>query len=161
MLNGDRAVSIEELAARLTEPTGFGFLLMEALRPHGDIAAVAGDSISGVRINVLRLRKGPAMFRPVWKIALQGAIVDNFQHGRSGNLLASIDVSTGRVERVVSGLGHRQLQHEVHPDTGQQLTGFQLPHWQAVREMVREWSEPFRASLAKVGMLLFALTGRF
>ena len=86
VINGDRTTSVEELAARFTEPTGFGFLLMEALRPHGEIAAIAGDFISGVRIHVLRLRKGPAMFRPVWKISRRGAIVDNFQHGEFGQL---------------------------------------------------------------------------
>jgi Sugar-transfer associated ATP-grasp len=149
LINGDRAESVEELVARLTEPTGFGFLLMEALRPHGDIAAVAGDSISGVRIHVLRLRKGPTMFRPVWKIARRGAVVDNFQHGGSGNLLASIDASTGRVERVVGGRGHRQLWNPLHPDTGRQLTGFQLPHWQALRAMVREAPELFPGFLCQ------------
>jgi Sugar-transfer associated ATP-grasp len=149
VINGDRTVSVEELAARLTEPTGFGFLLMETLRPHGDIAAVAGDSISGVRIHVLRLKKGPTMFRPVWKITRRGAVVDNFQGGKSGNLLASIDVSTGRVERVVSGQGYRQRVNAPHPDTGRQLTGFQLPHWQALREMVREAPELFPGFLCQ------------
>jgi hypothetical protein len=149
VIEGDRAVSVEELAARLTEPTGLGFLLMETLRPHPDIAAVAGDSISSVRIHVLRLRKGPTMFRPVWKITRQGAIVDNFQHGASGNLLASIDAATGRVERVVSGRGHRQLRDVPHPDTGRQLTGFQLPHWQALREMVGEAPELFPGFLCQ------------
>jgi hypothetical protein len=149
VIHGERAVSVEELAARLTESTGFGFLLMEALRPHGDIAAVAGNSISGVRIHVLRLQKGPTMFRPVWKISRRGAVVDNFQHGGSGNLLASIDVSTGRVERVVSGRGRHQLRNALHPDTGRQLTGFQLPHWQALREMVREAPELFPGLLCQ------------
>jgi hypothetical protein len=147
--NGDRAVTVEQLAARLTEPTGLGYLLTEALRPHDDIAAVAGDAISGVRIHVLRLRKGPTMFRPVWKISRQGAVVDNFQHGRSGNMLASIDVSTGRVQQVVSGRGYRQLRDPLHPDTGRQLKGFQLPHWQALREMVREAPELFPGFLCQ------------
>jgi hypothetical protein len=149
VIQGDRAVSVEELAARLAEPTGFGFLLTEVLRPHGDIEAVAGDSISGVRIHVLRLRQGPAMFRPVWKIARRGAVVDNFQHGESGNLLASIDIPTGRVERVVSGRGRRQLRNVPHPDTGRQLTGFRLPHWQTLREMVRETPELFPGFLCQ------------
>jgi Sugar-transfer associated ATP-grasp len=159
VIDGDRAVSVEELAGRLTEPTGFGFLLVEALRPHGDIAAVAGDSISGVRIHVLRLRNGPTMFRPVWKIARRGRVVDNFQHGRSGNLLASIDVSTGRVERVVSGRGHRQLWNVLHPDTGRQLTGFQLPHWQALREMLREAPELFPGFLCQAWDVAICPTG--
>jgi hypothetical protein len=122
---------------------------METLRPHGEIAAVAGDSISSVRIHVLRLRKGPTMFRPVWKIARRGATVDNFQQGASGNLLASIDVSSGRVERVVSGQGHRQLVNVPHPDTGRCLRGFQLPHWEALREMVREAPELFPCFLCQ------------
>ena len=136
VIDGDRAVSVEELAALMTDRAGFGFLLMETLRPHGDIAAVAGEAVSGLRIQVLRLRKGPTMFRPVWKIARRGAVVDNYQHGKSGNLFASIDVSTGRIERVIYGYGHRQRVNVPHPDTGRQLTGFQLPHWQAIREMV-------------------------
>jgi hypothetical protein len=149
VIDGRRSVSVEELAARLTDATGFGFLLMEALRPHGDIAAVAGNSVSGLRIHVLRLRSGPRMFRPVWKIAREGAVVDNFRHGGSGNMLANIDLSTGRVERVISGRGHRQVRDPLHPDTGRKLTGFQLPHWHAVRDMVREAPELFPGFLCQ------------
>jgi hypothetical protein len=149
IVDGDRAVSVEELAARLTEPTGFGFLLMEAVRQHDDMVAVAGDSVSGIRIHVLRLRDGPVIFRPLWKIARRGVVVDNFRGGASGNLLASLDASTGRVERVVSGIGHRQRVGVPHPDTGQELTGFQLPHWQALREMALEAAELFPGFLCQ------------
>jgi hypothetical protein len=149
VIDGNRRVTVEELAARLSEPTGFGFLLMETLRNHPDIAAVAGDSISSVRIHVLRLRKGPTMYRPVWKITRQGAIDDHFKHGASGNLLASIDAATGCIDGVVGGEGHRQLRDVPHPDTGRRLTGFQLPHWQALREMVREAPELFPGFLCQ------------
>ena len=149
VINGDRVASIDELAARLTEPTGLGFLLMETLRSHGEIAAVAGDSISGVRMHVLRLRKGPAVFRPVWKVARRGAVVDNFQHGTAGNLLASVDVVSGRVERVVSGEGRWQLVNVPHPDTGRHLIGFHLPHWEAISEMVREAADLFPGFLCQ------------
>jgi hypothetical protein len=149
VIDGDRTVSIEGLAARLTEPTGLGFLLMEALRPHSDIADVAGDSVSGVRLHVLRMRNGPLIFKPVWKITRQGAVVDNFQHGRSGNLLASVDVATGRVERVVGGRGRHQLVNPPHPDTGRELTGFQLPHWEAITQVVLDGSELFPGFLCQ------------
>jgi hypothetical protein len=149
VVDGGRAVSIEELAARLSEPTGLGFLLMEALRQHDEMVAVAGDAVSGVRIHVPRLRDGAAMFRPVWKIARRGAVVDNFRGGASGNLLGTIDPGTGRIERVVSGIGHRQQVNVPHPDTGRQLTGFQLPHWQALREMVSEAAELFPGFLCQ------------
>jgi hypothetical protein len=149
VINGGRSVSIAELAARLTEPTGFGFLLMEALRAHDDIAEVAGDSVSGVRVHVLRMRNGPLIFRPVWKITRRGAVVDNFQHGRSGNLLASVDVDTGRVERVVGGTGRHQVVNPPHPDTGRELTGFQLPHWQALTRVALDGSELFPGFLCQ------------
>jgi hypothetical protein len=149
VIDGNRRVTVEELAARLSEPTGFGFLLMETLRNHPDIAAVAGDSISSVRIHVLRLRKGPTVFRPVWKIARRGAFVDNFQHGASGNLLASIDASTGRIEGVVGGRGHLQMRNLPHPDTGQELTGFRIPHWQTLRKIVRSAGELFPGFLCQ------------
>lgn len=149
VVDGGRVVSIEELAARLSEPTGLGFLLMEALRQHDEMVAVAGDAISGVRLHVPRFRDGPGIFRPVWKIARRGAVVDNFRGGATGNLLGSINALTGRVERVVSGIGHRQLVNVPHPDTGRQLTGFQLPHWQALREMVSEAAEVFPGFLCQ------------
>lgn len=137
-VSGGAAVSVEDLASRLAEPTGFGFLLTETLRPHAEIAAVAGDSISGVRLHVLRLKEGPTIFRPVWKVARRGAVVDNFQHGASGNMLAAVDRASGRVWRVVDGMGYRQRENLHHPDTGAQLVGFQLPHWQALKAMVRQ-----------------------
>ena len=37
----------------------------------------------------------------------------------------------------------------VHPDTGRKLTGFQLPHWQALREMVHEAPELFPGFLCQ------------
>jgi Sugar-transfer associated ATP-grasp len=159
VLNGDRAVTVEELAERLNEPTGLGFLLSESLRPHPEIADVAGDAVSGVRLHVLRLQEGPTIFRPVWKIARQGAVVDNFQRGGSGSLLGSIDASTGRVERVVGGIGRRQVEGVHHPDTGRELTGFQLPHWQAVREMVREGADLFPGFLSQGWDVAICLDG--
>jgi Sugar-transfer associated ATP-grasp len=138
VVTGGTTLSPEELAARLTEPTGLGFLLLETLRPHSEIESVAGDSISGVRLHVLRRPGGPVIFRPLWKPARRGAVVDNFQNGESGNMLAAIDVASGRIERVISGSGRNQLVNQPHPDTGRQLVGFELPYWQALRELARE-----------------------
>jgi hypothetical protein len=149
VIDGDRRLGIEELAARLDEPTGFGFMLMEALRSHSAIAEVAGDSVSGVRLHVLRLQSGPVIFRPVWKITRRGAVVDNFQHGRSGNLLAAVDLATGRVERVVGGRGRGQVVNPRHPDTGRELVGFELPYWHAVTQVALDGSELFPGFLCQ------------
>ncbi len=149
LITGGAMVGVEDLAARLTEPTGFGFLLTEVLRPHDEIAAAAGDSISGVRLHVLRLQNGPVIFRPVWKIARRGAVADNYRHGTSGNFVASIDASTGRIDRVISGGGRHQQVDPPHPDTGRQLAGFQLPHWGAITELVREAPEFFPGFLCQ------------
>lgn len=148
-LANDTSVTVDAFTSGLQDRTGLGVMFQEALRPHPSITEMCGDRICGVRVHVLLGPRGPHVFRAVWKVATGTNVVDNFQHGASGNMLGAVDVNTGRVIRVVAGTGATMRVNPVHPDTEQQLAGFCLPDWSRMIDTVIEASTVFPGFLAQ------------
>ena len=135
VLHGGTAVPVERFAAEIAKLT-HGALFQEVLETHPEISACCQGRISTLRTIMLVDGDGAEMFRAVWKIPANGNIADNFW--RDGNLLGDIDVASGRVRRVVRGLGPDQEELERHPDTDAQLNGITLPLWETVCQLSRE-----------------------
>jgi hypothetical protein len=113
-----------------------GQIFQQRIRPHPRIAEACGDRPSSVRMLAMVTREGIAPVHAVWKIPTGGNIIDNFQHGRSGNLLGAVDIANGRIRRVVGmAAGGRIAERDRHPDTGEDLQGMRLPDWEAVRAL--------------------------
>lgn len=130
---------LRDFCNSLDEKIKLGWILQEPLTAHPKIAEICGtEKISGVRIHTLLLDSGPQIIRAIFKINLGNLDSDNFEHGGSGNLLASVDIETGKLTRVISGIGLSQVQNPVHPKTKRDLVGFQLPYWSEIVELVLE-----------------------
>src|SRR6185312_13195379 len=69
----------------------------------------------------------PGILRACWKIPSGANLADNYW--RAGNLLAQIDVPTGRTLRAMSGTGLEWTPHSAHPDTNAPLVGIDIPCW--------------------------------
>src|SRR5262249_21334888 len=128
LANGEE-YPVAEFCARLGSGRGLGWVLQEVLHPHAAIRELCGDRVCGIRFNILLRRSGPSIFRAVWKIATGTNPFDNYHKGREGNMIASIDVGTGRLVNFVGGLVPFQEERSVHPDTRRDLRGFVLPEW--------------------------------
>lgn len=141
--NGDR-VPLQEFCASLQTRSGLGWVLQEPLTPARAIAEHCGDKISGVRLHTFMTPSGPKPVKAIWKMNAGTRDSDNFHHGQSGNLLAAVDLETGRVTRVVSGVGLGQQVDPPHPATGHQLKGFQIPHWHQILRVTLDahWAFP-------------------
>jgi hypothetical protein len=59
---------------------------------------------------------------------------DNFMHGETGNLLAYVDPESGKVGRVITGVGTALKEVDRHPETGATIPGAMLPDWPRVKE---------------------------
>ncbi|MGZ8215746.1 sugar-transfer associated ATP-grasp domain-containing protein [Methylomagnum sp.] len=129
-------IPLDEFCNTFPTPREFGWILQEPLHAHPAIAARSGPKISGIRLHTFLTPSGPKITRAMWKINVGDKDSDNFQHGASGNMLAAIDLATGTVTKVVSGIGIKQQLNPPHPLTGRELVGFQIPHWQATRDLV-------------------------
>jgi hypothetical protein len=142
-------VPLADFVATLDVERTLGWVLQEPLTPHPDVQALTGSNrISGLRIHSFASVRGPQVTHMIFKINAGQKVSDNFEHGASGNLLAGVNVDTGRIERVISGVGPGQQRNPRLPLTGRQLEGETVPLWREARELV------LQAHLAFPGYLL-------
>lgn len=106
-----------------------GYLLQKVLQSQSEIAARFGDRLWSVRFLVFLTPDGPAVARAVCKIPTGTNIADNFW--RTGNMLAAVDIATGKIVRTVRGTGPAMEIGIPHPDTNEPIVGTVVPDWNA------------------------------
>lgn len=107
-----------------------GYLFQDALRPHPRIVSLlANDTISGVRIVLIRDHDGTEIVRAIWRIATGNNDTDQYVGVESGQLFADIDPQTGRVPFALQRAWPRAQPIETMPDSGHSIAGFVLPDW--------------------------------
>lgn len=129
-----REVPVAEVVAEIEKFSEGGYLIQSRLTPHPRIVDVVGDQISTVRMFVLVDDQGPVLLRASWKIPSGESVADNFW--RSGNMLAGIDVETGRVIRVLRRTAMGTEAVDAHPRTGTSFNDLVFPLWDQMRETV-------------------------
>lgn len=63
-------------------------------------------------------------------------MTDNFMHGETGNLIACVDITTGRISNAVTCTEGITVVVERHPDTGARLSNNEVPMWEEVKKLV-------------------------
>ncbi len=132
MLQG-QSIKVEDFAAEVANAYGDGYILQGRLDPHPSIQAVCGSRLATCRIVTIRGEDGVEVVRSLWKIPAGRNVADNFW--RAGNMLGQLDAESGRVIRVQRGSGLAATSPEVHPDTGAQILGFTIPHFDQVKAL--------------------------
>jgi hypothetical protein len=79
------------------------------------------------------------------KIPLRGNITDNFEHGKSGNLLCAVDVASGKL---LNAWGKRKDELcissiERHPETKLAFKGFPIPYWNELLSCITRTAKVF------------------
>jgi hypothetical protein len=131
-----REVRLEDFIANVTQHYSGGYVFQQLAVPHVGVRAICGDRIATCRIVTIALEGKPQVFRACWKIPAGVNTADNFW--RPGNMLAQIDVTSGRVLRAMSGTGVELVEHTHHPDTGAFLIGAEVPLWPQLISTVLE-----------------------
>lgn len=132
-----------ELVARMEDPTGFGYVLQDAVFGHSSTAEMCGDIPSGLRVVTLLQDDGPKIHSATWKIPSLGSHADNYAHGQTGTLMCELNPQTGQVLRVISGIGLAQVNHEDHPVVGKRLVGEVAPFWTEIVDFVLPATDAF------------------
>jgi len=130
-----RLVPVGLFIGQLKKDYPTGYVFQKLMSPHESIKRLCGDRLATVRIVTLSEDNHANVFRTCWKIPSGPNTADNYW--RKGNLLASLDAE-GRVGHVFSGNGVDMAHHEHHPDSGALLTGFTIPYWQRMLDIVLE-----------------------
>ena len=131
-----RVVALDAFVADIVRHYPGGYMFQRFASPHATVRDLCGDRLPAIHLVTLNLEGAPKVFRACWKIPAGDNIADDYW--RAGNLLAQIDLATGTVKRAISGAGLSLAHHIVHPDTKMHLTGFRIPHWDAMVTMAVE-----------------------
>jgi hypothetical protein len=133
---GERRIGVDAFVGAVATHYAAGYILQRRIPPAARVRALVGDRLATVRVITILGENGPEVLRALWKIPAGSNVADNFW--RSGNLLATLDLASGRVLRAVrgSGLALEQVTH--HPDTGAQLIGIEVPNWREITALALE-----------------------
>jgi hypothetical protein len=121
------------------------FLIQERLEGHESLARLSGTrNVQTVRMVTYVRRDGmPVVGGCQLKIIGADAIADNYEGGRTGNMVADIPAASGRLSSVHAATAEgASCLVDRHPRTGMVFGGFIIPLWEAARVLVE------RAALA-------------
>jgi len=124
------------------------YLVQPFLRLHPDLAALSsGRALGTLRVLVFSDQGKFRILYAVMRIPAAGNVHDNFSAGASGNLIAAVDPSTGKLSRAWGrqrGSSSRLLDSfACNPATGAQIEGVQVPMWQQVSEVLSRAAAAF------------------
>ncbi len=128
--------TVTDFSARHGRPGSPPMLFQQLIRPHASLRALIGDRAATARIIVLNDGAEPEIWRGGFRIPSGSSMVDNFHGGKSGAMLARINLETGAFKDVLSGIGLNWQTIDCHPDTNAPYAGFVLPDWPEARRLV-------------------------
>lgn len=137
-----RRIPLTQFVSEIEEHYRSGYVFQPLKSPHGRVGELCGQRLASVRILTALTETGPRVIRACWKIPAGGNLADNYW--RPGNLLAQIDLDSGKVLRVTSGAGLNMTVHEQHPDSGRPLIGFGLPSWDEMKRLALQGARVMR-----------------
>ncbi len=135
----DAREAVSAFAAALVG--GQGYLIQRRLSPSCVLADCFGPRLWSLRLLVFITPDGPLIHRAAVKIATGINPADNYW--RNGNRLGALDLETGRIKRVVKGTGLELAEDAVHPDTGHNIVGTTIPHWEQIVTEVKLAAKTF------------------
>ena len=135
-LHDGRTIGVADLWEQISHDFSSGYLFQTCLEQHADLARMTQSGIATLRLLTLDHGNGPEFFRAVIKLTGSGNAADNFW--RKGNLLAPVDINTGKMGAARSGMGIDAENCEQHPETGEQIDGTTLPMWDEALELCQK-----------------------
>jgi hypothetical protein len=139
---GDKRLKIDTVIEDIHKHYAVGYLFQSMVRPHHDLIPLIGERLATARILTITTPQGPKVLRACWKLPAAHNPADNFW--REGNMLASLDLETGRIRRVTSGVGFDMHDLERHPDTSAELIGIAIPDWDKTKAIAVEGAKVLR-----------------
>lgn len=140
-LHAGDPVPVAALTQELTRYAARGYLFQEVKHPEDTLRAMCGDRLACLRVVVMLEGDRPEVFRTLLKVPTGAHVADNFW--RKGNMLANVDIGTGRIIRVVTGVGPDHREVDRHPDTGQVMVDRTIPRWDAVTRLCLDLAPRF------------------
>jgi hypothetical protein len=141
-------LDVDNLMARMREAAYGRWIFQEVIQGHDELRNLSNTTgLQTVRVvTVLDESDSVRILAARLRLICGDVAHDNFEFGKTGNVIAILDPETGVIESAVGGAKERYEMQAVthHPSTGRELIGFPVPNWAAVRQLSIDAAERFR-----------------
>ncbi len=128
-----RRVTLDTFVQYVKTHAATGYQFQPRISPHATVREMCGNRLATVRLLTVLMDGKPRLLRACWKIPAGEHAADNFW--RPGNILAQLDLESGRVLRVIRRSANDCEEIANHPDTGVRITGTVVPNWNEVTKL--------------------------
>lgn len=122
-----------ELERIFNEVSGEDYLCEEYLVQHPKMSELQSRSVNTIRVLTLNDHGNVKVIDTAIRIGDGSSVCDN---QRQGGLAAAVDVETGVLTTIAYTLD--RVGYIIHPQSGTQIIGFEVPNWQAVLELAKK-----------------------
>ena len=141
--DGER-LAVDAFDLHRADQERLGYLFQRPLRTDPRLQPALGDLVTSLRVMVLYDEdEGPLIHRAFWKLPTGSNMMDNYNNGATGNLAAGLDMASGRITRVINGIGLELREVRQHPDSGADLHTIAVPDWQELKRYVSQLAVVF------------------
>lgn len=139
----DKITQLSQLAEILKRDAGKApgeWIIQPVITVHKDLDRITSShGLSTVRVISVLHESQVILLAAMLRITVGTNAIDNFSAGQTGNLVASINLTTGRLGRCRGSVSREFPMIKVferHPDTGNIVEGFLMPYWEELKELV-------------------------
>ncbi|WP_332671501.1 sugar-transfer associated ATP-grasp domain-containing protein [Aromatoleum sp.] len=137
----------EELVGMMSGSGYASWLFQELVVGHPELCALSATSgLQTVRVvTVIDERNDVRILAARLRLISGNHAHDNFDYGKTGNVIALLDPENGVIRSAVGGASGRHEMRSVtqHPATGRELIGYRLPKWLQVRQLAVDAANAF------------------
>ena len=141
LLSNGLKIDVDEFANEAFEGFESGFIFQSAVDQHPDMQHMTGDAVGTLRVVTVRDENGVEPLYSAWKIPSPMAMSDNFW--QAGSMVAEVDNATGKLVKCKRGSGVDAEWIDAHPVKGEIFAGYQIPHWEATKDLAVQAHELF------------------
>ena len=109
------------------------WMVEQLIVQHPDTASWNESSVNTLRIPSFRTNDGVRILQPFFRTGRKGSVVDNAGHG---GIFAVFDPETGII--TTDGVDEHGGRFEYHPDSHKKFKGWQIPHWEELKALVKD-----------------------
>lgn len=117
-----------------------GWMVQPLVKTHQNLQSVTSfRALPTIRANTCLVDGVSRLLFAVLRIPVGDNVIDNFAHGTTGNLIAPIDIDTGRLIKCRGSANKRwpnMVDVSVHPDTGNVIEGYHIPMWAEIMQLL-------------------------
>lgn len=147
IVDGERLDAAQLAAAIEAGAADKGAIIQPRARSHPGLAPIGGNrGLITLRVNSVLTDRGPEIVAVTQKLIVGDSLIDNYSKGREGNLIAGVDIATGRLKAAFGlkpGAKKLILRYDRHPALSAPISGFQLPLFDEVLEVAKRVAVAF------------------